>query len=105
MEPSMTDLAKAQNTKAENALELHDLSVAYRVGGRNRAVLRDLSLNIRQGEAYGLVGESGCGKSTVALTVVRYLPRNGSITGGAISLDGQNVMKLDGEALRRARAE
>lgn len=91
--------------KAANALELSDLSVAYRVGGRNRAVLRNLSLTIGQGEAYGLVGESGCGKSTVALTVVRYLPRNGSITGGAISLDGQDVMKLDAEALRRARAE
>lgn len=88
-----------------NALELHDLSVAYRVNGRNRAVLRNLSLTIGRGEAYGLVGESGCGKSTVALTVVRYLPRNGSITGGAISLDGQDVMKLDAEALRRARAE
>ena len=94
-----------RSAKAENALELHDLSVAYRVAGRNRAVLRNLSLNIGQGEAYGLVGESGCGKSTVALTVVRYLPRNGSITGGAISLDGQDVMKLDAEALRRARAE
>lgn len=91
--------------KAANALELHDLSVAYRVNGRNRAVLRNLSLTIGQGEAYGLVGESGCGKSTVALTVVRYLPRNGSITGGAISLDGQDVMKLDAEALRRARAD
>ncbi|QND65925.1 ABC transporter ATP-binding protein [Mesorhizobium loti] len=91
--------------KAKNALELTDLSVAYRVAGRNRAVLRNLSLTIGQGEAYGLVGESGCGKSTVALTVVRYLPRNGSITGGAISLDGQDVMKLDAEALRRARAE
>lgn len=94
-----------KSAKAENALELSDLSVAYRVAGRNRAVLRNLSLNIGQGEAYGLVGESGCGKSTVALTVVRYLPRNGSITGGAISLDGQDVMKLDAEALRRARAE
>lgn len=94
-----------RSAKAENALELTDLSVAYRVAGRNRAVLRNLSLNIGQGEAYGLVGESGCGKSTVALTVVRYLPRNGLITGGAISLDGQDVMKLDAEALRRARAE
>ncbi|QKC91576.1 ABC transporter ATP-binding protein [Mesorhizobium sp. NZP2234] len=93
------------SAKAQNALELTDLSVAYRVAGRNRAVLRNLSLNIGQGEAYGLVGESGCGKSTVALTVVRYLPRNGSISGGAISLDGKDVMKLDAEALRRARAE
>ncbi|RWA75063.1 MAG: ABC transporter ATP-binding protein [Mesorhizobium sp.] len=96
MERSMTD---------QNALELRDLSVAYRVGGRNRAVLRNVNLTIGRGEAYGLVGESGCGKSTAALAVVRYLPRNGSITGGSISLDGQDVMKLDAEALRRARAE
>ncbi|RWA70914.1 ABC transporter ATP-binding protein [Mesorhizobium sp.] len=89
----------------KNALELNDLSVAYRVGGRNRAVLRNVSLKIGRGEAYGLVGESGCGKSTAALSVVRYLPRNGSITGGSIALDGQDVMKLDAEALRRARAE
>ncbi|WP_292589494.1 ABC transporter ATP-binding protein [Mesorhizobium sp.] len=89
----------------KNALELNDLSVAYRVGGRNRAVLRNVSFTIGRGEAYGLVGESGCGKSTAALSVVRYLPRNGSITGGSIALDGQDVMKLDAEALRRARAE
>lgn len=106
----MTDTAlrpigRRSTGKAANALELNDLSVAYRVGGRNRAVLRNLNLTIGQGEAYGLVGESGCGKSTVALSVVRYLPRNGSITGGAIALDGQDVMKLDAEALRRARAE
>ncbi len=71
--------------QAANALELKDLSVAYRVGRRNRAVLRNVNLTIKAGEAYGLVGESGCGKSTVALSVVRYLPRNGSITGGSIA--------------------
>ena len=89
----------------KNALELKDLSVAYRVGRRNRAVLRNVNLTIKAGEAYGLVGESGCGKSTVALSVVRYLPRNGSITGGSIALDGRDIMKLDAEALRRARAD
>lgn len=88
----------------ENALELDDLCVAYRVGRRDRAVLRNLSLKIGKGEAYGLVGESGCGKSTVALSVVRYLPRNGKVSSGTISLDGQDVMRLGPEALRRTRA-
>lgn len=92
-------------SQAANALELKDLSVAYRVGRRDRAVLRNVNLTIKAGEAYGLVGESGCGKSTVALSVVRYLPRNGSITGGSIALDGKDLMKLDAEALRRARAD
>ncbi|MFG3594625.1 ABC transporter ATP-binding protein [Bradyrhizobium sp. RDI18] len=90
---------------AEPALRLHRLSVGYRAGGRNRAVLRDVSLEIARGEAYGLVGESGCGKSTVALTVVRYLPRNGRITGGAVMLDGTDVMRLGPEALRDLRSK
>ncbi|RWP16086.1 MAG: ABC transporter ATP-binding protein [Mesorhizobium sp.] len=89
---------------AEPALHLDRLSVAYRSCGRDRAVLRDVSLKIAPGEAYGLVGESGCGKSTVALAVVRYLPRNGKITGGAVALDGADVMRFGPEALRALRA-
>ncbi|TIO88606.1 MAG: ATP-binding cassette domain-containing protein, partial [Mesorhizobium sp.] len=64
-----------------------------------------VSFEAGKAEIVALVGESGCGKSTAALSVVRYLPRNGSITGGSIALDGRDVMKLDAEALRRARAE
>jgi len=88
----------------EPALCLDRLSVAYRAAGRNRAVLRDVSLKIDRGEAYALVGESGCGKSTAALTAVRYLPRNGRITGGSVILDGADVMRLEREALRQLRA-
>lgn len=88
----------------ESALRLDRLSVAYRGGGQNRAVLREVSLDIAHGEAYGLVGESGCGKSTVALTVMRYLPRNGKITAGSVMLSGADVMRLGPEALRDLRA-
>ena len=51
-----------------DALAIRNLTVAYRSGGRDRTVLRDVSFRIGRGETYGLVGESGCGKSTVALT-------------------------------------
>ncbi len=94
-----------QARKEVDALTIDDLCVAYRTGGRNKTVLRDLSLRIGKGEAYGLVGESGCGKSTVALTAVRYLPRNGSVTGGRIAVDGADVMALDRAALHRMRAK
>src|SRR5438034_3599456 len=87
----------------EAALRLDSLCVSYRAGGRNRAVVRDLSLQIAPGEAYGLVGESGCGKSTVALAAVRYLPRNASVSG-SIHLNGSDVMRLDRNALRKIRA-
>ena len=70
-------VATPASTGSSAALVLSDLDVAYRVRGRDRRVLRGLSLTIGRGEAYGLVGESGCGKSTAALAAVRYLPRNG----------------------------
>ncbi|MDX6544882.1 MAG: peptide/nickel transport system ATP-binding protein ddpF, partial [Gaiellales bacterium] len=63
----------------EAALEVSELDVAYRVRGINRQVLRSLSFTVAAGESYGLVGESGCGKSTAALAAVRYLPRNGRV--------------------------
>jgi len=87
-----------------DALSVERLSVAYRVGGRDRAVLRNVSFRVGRGEAYGLVGESGCGKSTVALTAVRYLPRAGRITAGRVTMDGEDVTALDRDQLRRLRA-
>jgi peptide/nickel transport system ATP-binding protein len=86
------------------ALEIRDLDVAYRVRGIDRQVLRDLSFSIGRGESYGLVGESGCGKSTAALAIVRYLPRNGRVRGGSIEIDGHDVVKLPESQLRRLRA-
>ena len=66
------------------ALDVADLDVAYRVRGIDRQVLRGISFTIGRGESYGLVGESGCGKSTVAQAAVRYLPGNGRIRSGSI---------------------
>jgi peptide/nickel transport system ATP-binding protein len=86
------------------ALSVEHLDVAYRVGGRDRAVLRDVSFTIAPGEAYGLVGESGCGKTTVALAAMRYLPSNGRVRGGRLLVDGRDIAGLDRRALRRLRA-
>jgi peptide/nickel transport system ATP-binding protein len=76
------------------ALELDELEVVYRVRGIDRAVLHRVSLTVGAGEAYGLVGESGCGKSTAALAAVRYLPRNGRVRSGAIRVAGADVLAL-----------
>ncbi|HEV2033611.1 MAG TPA: ABC transporter ATP-binding protein [Candidatus Dormibacteraeota bacterium] len=94
----MTDAATAPT------LELTDLKVVYRVRGIDRQVLRGVSLTIGRGETYGLVGESGCGKSTTALAVVGYLPSNGRVTSGSIRVAGREVVGLSGSALRRLRA-
>jgi peptide/nickel transport system ATP-binding protein len=90
--------------REDDALALVGLTVAYRVRGRERDVLTDVSLRIRRGEAYGLVGESGCGKSTVALAALRYLARNGRVKAGRIVIAGEDVLALDAGGLRTLRA-
>jgi peptide/nickel transport system ATP-binding protein len=89
---------------ATHALELRDLDVVYRVRGIDRQVLRSVSFSIPRGGSYGLVGESGCGKSTAALAIVRYLPRNGRVTSGSIEIAGRDVVDLNTAELRRLRA-
>jgi len=86
------------------ALELGDLDVVYRVRGKDRLVLRGVSFDIATGESYGLVGESGCGKSTAALAIVRYLPRNGRVSSGSISVAGTDALALRGGDLREFHA-
>ncbi|HXH87710.1 MAG TPA: ABC transporter ATP-binding protein [Gaiellaceae bacterium] len=90
---------------APHALELRDLDVVYTVRGRDRQVLRGVTLTVKRGEAYGLVGESGCGKSTAALAIVQYLPSNGRVRSGKIEIDGRDVLSRSGRELRRLRSE
>jgi peptide/nickel transport system ATP-binding protein len=90
---------------AAPALALRDVEIAYRVRGRDREVVRGVTLTIEKRGSYGLVGESGCGKSTVALSIVRYLPRNGRVTKGAVSVAGKDALTLRGETLRRFRRD
>ncbi len=85
------------------ALELRDLCVGYRARGVEQIVLRGISLSIAPGETYGLVGESGCGKSTAAFAALRALPRNGFIRSGAVLVDGQDITRLDDAGLRQTR--
>ena len=79
------------------ALRLTDLSVSY----GKVPILRHVSLSVAAGECVGLVGESGCGKSTAALAALRALPRAGRITGGGVTMDGMDVLALSPGALRK----
>ena len=84
-------------------LELRNLEVAYTVRGIDRQVLRGVSLSIAPGEAYGLVGESGCGKSTAAFAAMRYLPRNGKITNGSILFEGKDIVDINDDEVAKLR--
>jgi peptide/nickel transport system ATP-binding protein len=63
----------------------------------------DFSCTVQPGEAMGLVGESGCGKSTVALGVMQDLGKNGRIVGGRIRFKGRDLNEMSDEELRHIR--
>jgi len=102
--PSSFAAFDVSKSDRDDALTIVGLSVTYRIRGRDREVLQDVSLRVRRGEAYGLVGESGCGKSTVAMATLRYLPRNGKVKAGKILIAGEDMQKLGADALRNMRA-
>ena len=87
----------------EPVLELDGLHVAYRTGGRYVDVVRDVSFQVDPGQTVGIVGESGCGKSTVAFAVMNYLGRNGKITGGTVRFKGRDVAAMSGAQIRSIR--
>ena len=84
-------------------LVLNHARISYFTRAGEVNVIPGLSFALGAGEALGLVGESGCGKSTVALAIVRYLGRAGRITGGRILFEGRDVGGLTPEELRAMR--
>jgi peptide/nickel transport system ATP-binding protein len=79
---------------------VRDLSIAYSsLNGTVRAV-DAISLNLVRGGALGLVGESGCGKSSLAFGLLRLLPPNGRISSGSVELDGRDLLRMSAEEFR-----
>lgn len=86
-------------SEGRNLLEVSNLVVTYRVGGQVLAAVSDVDFEVRRGETLGLVGESGCGKSSAGLAVLRL----GPASSGRIMFDGTDLSALSPRALRRVR--
>ncbi|MGA6924340.1 MAG: ABC transporter ATP-binding protein [Desulfosarcina sp.] len=84
--------------KSEVVLDVEHLSIAYETRRGDVEAVRDVSFSVREGETVGLVGESGCGKSTIAYGIVNHLGPNGKITDGHIRFQ-------DTELVDRSQAE
>ena len=86
-------------------LKVADLAVAYKVRGGEVEAVQNVSFEIHRGESLGIVGESGCGKSTVAWSIVNFLGNNGYVKRGSIQFMNQELVGKRGEELRQLRGD
>ncbi|MCR9255467.1 MAG: ABC transporter ATP-binding protein [Alphaproteobacteria bacterium] len=84
-------------------LEIKDLSISYFTRAGEVPAVMDFNLTLYENETVGLVGESGCGKSTVAMAIMNYMGKNGGIQGGSIKFMGRELTTMRDEELRLIR--
>lgn len=88
---------------AERLLEIRNLNAGYSKGKRFYHAVRGCSFTLYKNDFLGLAGESGCGKSTLALAMLRLLKRPGKILSGEVLLEGENLLEMAEEDLRKKR--
>lgn len=84
-------------------LEIKDLQVAYHTRRGTVRAVDGVSLDIDESQHLGLIGESGCGKTTLMRALIGVLPRNGEIVGGEINYKGRNLLDLNDREMREIR--
>ncbi|MEY8365563.1 ABC transporter ATP-binding protein [Anaerovoracaceae bacterium 41-7] len=90
----------------EKFLQVKDLEVIYKTDLETVYAVNNISFDLDKGETLGLVGETGAGKTTTALSILRLLPeRTAQITNGSIALEGRNVLELSEKEMQKIRGE
>lgn len=84
-------------------LDVIDLATHYKIREGTVKAVEGVNFFINQGEAFGLAGESGCGKTTIALSIMKLLPYEGRIIKGKVLLDGEDLIKKSAEEMRDVR--
>jgi peptide/nickel transport system ATP-binding protein len=84
-------------------LEIKDLNISYWTRAGEIPAVIDFNLTVMPGETIGLVGESGCGKSTVAMAIMQYMGSNGGVKSGSIKFKGRELTEMGPEELRALR--
>ncbi|WP_209427352.1 ABC transporter ATP-binding protein [Pararhodobacter sp. SW119] len=92
-----------KDSATRNLLDVRDLAIHYRTGAGPVKAVDGIDFTIAPGEALGLVGESGCGKTTAAKAMLKLLPPNGEIPRGRIDFAGRDLVPLTGEDMRCVR--
>ncbi len=84
-------------------LEVNNLRTAFHMRTGNVVAVDGVSFSVARGESVGIVGESGCGKSTTGFSIMRLLPSNGHLSGGNVVLNGRDLAALSEKEMRRVR--
>ncbi len=84
-------------------LEIEKLNLGFNCENGFRQALYDVSLTLNRGEMLALVGESGCGKTVSAMSILRLLPKNAAITSGAITFESQDILQLKPRDMQHIR--
>jgi len=100
----MTSTEGKKLPNSERILKVRGLTVSFATENGPAKVIEDVSFSVEHGRTLGLVGESGCGKSVTAMSIIRLLPSPPSrVEAGRIIFDGEDLLKLDDAAMRTIR--
>lgn len=99
----MASASLAQNRPERVAVDVSDLEIDYQTRDRSVQALRGVSLEVFEGELFGLAGESGCGKSTLADTLAGLLPGTAKVRGGRALVAGHDMLRAEEQELRAIR--
>jgi peptide/nickel transport system ATP-binding protein len=87
----------------EPLLDIQGLRTVFRTAGGEVAAVDGVDLSVPRGRTLGIVGESGCGKSVLSLSIMRLVPRPGRVAAGRVLLEGRDLLALGADAMRRVR--
>ena len=95
----------ADRVEPANVIEIDNLHISYETRKGDVEAIQGVSFKVREGETVGLVGESGCGKSTIAFGIVNFLGANGKIVDGSIRFQDNELVGRSQEELKKLRGD
>jgi peptide/nickel transport system ATP-binding protein len=96
-------MTESHTSNSDIVLDVNNLTIAYETRKGDVEAVRNASFTVKKGETIGLVGESGCGKSTIAFGIVNFLGPNGKITQGKVQFQGEELVGRSESELKKLR--
>ena len=89
----------------ETLIDVKDLCIQFETSGGTVKAVDNVSFDIKKGEVFALVGESGCGKSTTAMGIMQLIKEPGRIAGGSINFEGKDLLQLTADEMSQVRGK